>query len=148
MLLRVSLISKILLALDDSARAPRVAAAGGLLAARFGASLHPLRVVLLRPGSATNDALPESQARDASSALAELSRSLMDALVAPPRVRVGEPWRVIVELANEIGADLIVLGARGQHEDALGATASGVLAHALQDVFLVRDAVRRSVLPS
>ena len=139
------MVSKILLALDDSARAARVAAAGALLATKFGASLHPLRVVPVRPGVSTHDAIPESQLRDATAALGEIARSLMDALVAPPRVRVGEPWRVIIEVATEVEADLIVLGARGHSEQALGPTAAGVLAHAAQNVFVVRDVTRRSI---
>ena len=141
------LISKVLLALDDSPCAPRVAAVGGLIASRFGAALHPLRVIPARPGASTNDALPENQLRETTAALGELARSFMDALVAPPRVRIGEPWRVIVEVAGEIGADMIVLGARGHGHEAIGATASGVLAHAAQDVVVVRDLARRSVLP-
>ena len=136
-----------LLALDDSPSAPRVAAVGALIASRFGATLHPVRVVAARPGASTNDALPEHQLREATAALGELARSFMDALVAPPRVRIGEPWRVIIELAAEIGADMIVLGARGHGHDALGSTASGVLSHAAQDVVVVRDLQRRSVLP-
>ncbi len=138
------MVSKILLAIDDSMRASRVAAAGGLLATKFGASLHPLRVIPLRSG-ASHDVVPESQLREATTALGEIARSLMDALVAPPRVRIGEPWRIILEVATELEADLIVLGARGHSEQALGLTAAGVLAHAAQNVFVVRDVTRRSI---
>ena len=144
----VRLISKILLALDDSPCAPRVAAIGGLLASRFGATLHPVRVIASRPGASGVDGLPESAMREATQSLGELARSFMDALVAPPRVRVGEPWRVLVELATESGVDMSVLGARGHGSEPLGATASAVLVHATQDVFVVRDlATRKSVLP-
>ena len=101
----------------------------------------PIRVLQERLGTP----VPESQLREATAALGEIARSFMDALVAPPRVRIGEPWRVIVELATEEGADLIVLGARGHGEQALGATAANVLAHAAQNVFVVRDLARRSV---
>ena len=147
MLYVVRLISKILLALDDSPCAPRVAAIGGLLASRFGAALHPVRVIASRPGASSVE-LPESAMREATQSLGELARSFMDALVAPPRVRVGEPWRVLVELATESGVDMIVLGARGHGSEPLGSTASAVLVHAAQDVFVVRDlATRKSVLP-
>jgi nucleotide-binding universal stress UspA family protein len=139
-------ISKVLLALDDSPRVSRVAAAGGLIAARFAASLHPIRVIPVRPGVSTSDAVPVNQLREATVALGDIARSFMDALVAPPRVRVGEPWRVILELATEVEADLIVLGARGHSEQAIGSTASAVLAHATQNVFVVRDLVRRSMM--
>ena len=140
-------ITKALLALDDSRRAARIGSVGAVLAARFGASLHPLRVIQARASASTADAIPENQLREAMAALNELARSFMDALVAPPRVRVGEPWQVIIELATEIGADVIVLGARGHGEQSLGSTAANVLAHAPQSVFVVREQPRRSVLP-
>lgn len=122
-----------------------MAAVGALLAARFNASLHPVRVIPARAGVSTSEAMPEAQLREAMIALGEIARSFMDALVAPPRVRIGEPWRVIVELATEIEADLIVVGARGHGEQALGSTAAAVVAHAAQDVFVVRELARRSV---
>ena len=138
-------VSKVLLALDDSRCAPRVGSVGALIAARFGASIHPVRVIAMRANASTSD-VPDSQLREATTSLGELAKSFMDALVAPPRVRVGEPWRVILELATEAGADLIVMGARGHGEQALGSTAAHVLAHAAQNVFLVRDLGRRSIL--
>ena len=132
-------VSKVLLALDDSRCAPRVGSVGALIAARFGASLHPVRVIPMRANASTSDAIPEQQLREAMAALNDQVKSFMDALVAPPRMRVGEPWRVILELATEAGADLIVIGARGHGEQALGSTAANVLAHAAQNVFVVRD---------
>ncbi len=135
-------VSKILLALDDSPYATRVVTAGALLAVRFGASLHPIRVLTAR--NDVLDGVPDEHVREATIALGEIARSLMDVLVAPPRVRVGEPWREILELATESGADLIVLGARGHGTQALGATAGAVLSHAPMNVFVVRDLTRRS----
>lgn len=135
-----------LLALDDSRCAARVGSVGAMIAARFGASMHPVRVIPLRANASTSDAIPEHQLREAMNALNDQMKSFMDALVAPPRIRVGEPWRIIIELATEVGADLIVIGARGHGELALGSTAANVLAHAAQNVFVVRDLGRRSML--
>ena len=140
------MVTKVLLALDDSRYAPRVGSVGALIAARFGASLHPVRVIPTRANVSTSDAIPELQLREAMGSLTELSKSFMDALVAPPRLRVGEPWRVILELATEAGADLIVVGARGHGDQALGSTVANVLAHATQNVFVVRDLGRHSML--
>jgi nucleotide-binding universal stress UspA family protein len=53
---------------------------------------------------------------------------------------------VIIELATEAGADLIVIGARGHGEQALGSTAANVIAHAGQNVFVVRDLGRHSIV--
>ena len=139
-------VSKVLLALDESRWAPRVGSVAAMIATRFGASLHPVRVIPARANSSTSDAIPEQQLREATASLNEHAKSFMDALVAPPRIRVGEPWRAIIELATETGADLIVIGARGHGEEALGSTAANVLAHATQNVFVVRDLGRGSIL--
>lgn len=141
------MISNIVLALDDSQRAPRVAAVGALLATRFGAMLHPVRVLPVRAGVSTSEAASDHVLNEATQALIELTRPFMDALVATPRVRVGEPWRVLVELAAEQNVEVIVMGTRGHGSEPVGATALAVLAHAAQDVFLVRDHSRRSVAP-
>lgn len=139
-------VSKVLLALDDSRWAPRVGSVAAMIATRFGASLHPVRVIAARANTSTSDAIPEQQLREAMASLNEHAKSFMDALVAPARIRVGEPWRAIIELATETGADLIVIGARGHGEQALGSTVADVLAHAAQNVFVVCDLGRRSVL--
>ena len=50
---------------------------------------------------------------------------------------------MILELATEAQADLIVIGARRHSEQAIGSTVAAVIAHATQNVFVVRDLVRR-----
>ncbi len=55
----------------------------------------------------------------------------------------GDPGQVLVEIAEQIGADLIVLGARGQDANergALGSTAEAVLRHAAVAVTTVKRA--------
>ncbi len=132
------MISKVLVALDDSQHVARIAAWGGLLAARFGASLHLLRVIPMHSRQSQAPSVPEHQLRAATEALNEIARSLMDAMVAPPRVRIGEPWRVLIDVASEIGADVIVLGAGRHGDQSLGSTASAVATRAPNHVFLVR----------
>lgn len=55
-------------------------------------------------------------------------------------VRIGVPKFEITAMANEIGADLIVLGSHGRHgwRLILGSTANGVLHLAEADVLAVR----------
>jgi nucleotide-binding universal stress UspA family protein len=60
-------------------------------------------------------------------------------------VRRGQPWRCILELGDELDAELIVVGAHGFHLDpTLGSTASKVVNHARRNVLVVRaGGVRR-----
>ncbi|MGR8980491.1 MAG: universal stress protein [Gammaproteobacteria bacterium] len=55
-------------------------------------------------------------------------------------LKVGSPKVEITQLAEEINADLIVIGSHGRHGLALllGSTANGVLHHATCDVLAVR----------
>ena len=55
-------------------------------------------------------------------------------------VEIGIPKREIVRVAEELGADLIVLGSHGRHglQLLLGSTANGVLHQAKCDVLAVR----------
>ena len=71
--------------------------------------------------------------------LEELGRQLEvaeDSLV----MEMGSPKLEIIRVAEEIGADLIVVGSHGRHGLALllGSTANGVLHHATCDVLAVR----------
>ncbi len=69
-------------------------------------------------------------------------------------VRVGTPWREIVELAEELRVDAIVVGSRGLsaiQRLLLGSTAENVVRHAPCAVLVVRDGplrrIRKVLLP-
>jgi universal stress protein A len=64
----------------------------------------------------------------------------MDVGEADLRLETGSPKQEIIRIAEEIKADLIVLGSHGRHGLALllGSTANGVLHHASCDVLAVR----------
>ncbi|MBI1195713.1 MAG: universal stress protein [Gammaproteobacteria bacterium] len=67
----------------------------------------------------------------------------------PPRleVRLGTPKSEIIQLAEELGCDLLILGARGRRglERLLGSTATAVLAHAPCDVLAVHTPPRNTL---
>ncbi len=143
------MIQTILVALDSSARAPGVLAAACEIAEKLGARIVPLRIISIPPDFppaahvSAGDPLP-SHLRDV--ALAELDILLaavpsgvaMDA----PRVRVGQPWRAIVDAAEELNADLVVLGSHGYHgaDRILGTTAGKVANLCKRSVLVVRVA--------
>ena len=56
-------------------------------------------------------------------------------------IRVGIPWKEIVQAAKELGVDLIVLGSHGKHsleELILGSTVENVTRHAPCPVLVIR----------
>ena len=98
------------------------------------------------------DELWSRQARHSMAALVKRLRKKLPAVRG--FVRVGTPWREIVELAQELGVDAIVVGSRGLsaiQRLLLGSTAENVVRHAPCPVLVVRDGplrrVRKVLLP-
>jgi nucleotide-binding universal stress UspA family protein len=149
------MITRILLALDGSPRAPGVFDAAAEIAARFGATLLPFRALFVAPE------FPAAAAGSESDALPDyLTKGALDELVritgrpAPPGIRIeapvvrfGSPWRLIIEMSEELDVDLIVLGSHGYHglDRILGTTAASVANHAHRHVFVVHDRTERLV---
>jgi len=143
------MIRTILVALDGSTRAPGVYDAAAEIAERFGATLQPLRAISVPPefpaaaaGSRT-DPLPMHMAEEAAGAIARIVSSVppRNVLSRSPIVRAGEPWRLIIEVSDEIGADLIVIGSHGYHglDRLLGTTAARVANVAHRNVLVVHE---------
>ena len=61
--------------------------------------------------------------------------------VDAPIVRMGQPWRLILEVADELDVDLIVLGSHGYHglDRILGTTAARVANVANRNVLVVHE---------
>jgi len=141
------MIETILVALDGSRRAPGVFAAAAEVAKRFDAELTLLRVVYLPtefpPAGhvAAADPLRVHLIREAESALAAFSMAAFDVRIAPAVTRDGQPWRVILEVANELNVDLIVMGSHGYYafDRILGTTAGKVVNLARRNVMVVHE---------
>jgi nucleotide-binding universal stress UspA family protein len=147
-------IGSMLAALDGSPRARGVFDAATEMAGRYGALLHVLRVVMVPPefpaAGAGNPADPlpghlvkvalEDLVRITSTAAADPHMRL-----APPIVRVGEPWRVILELSDELDVDLIAVGSHGYGtlDRILGTTAGRVANIATRNVLVVHERFER-----
>jgi nucleotide-binding universal stress UspA family protein len=129
-------------------------AGGGTLSIVYVADPPPpySQPLLDRIGPADPDELWTRRARRSMASLLERLRpELPD---ARGFVRVGTPWREIVRLAGELGADGIVVGSVGHsaiERLLLGSTAEGVVRNASRPVLVVRNGpltrVRRVLLP-
>ncbi len=141
------MIRRIVVALDASERARGVFDAASEVARRFAARIWVVRVIPFAqefPAAAhveASDPLPAHLERLAIQDLQTFIDGLMEVDVAPPLVRVGQPWRAIIAVAAELDADLIVLGSHGYHglDRVLGTTAAKVANLAQCHVFVVHN---------
>jgi len=139
------MIRTLLVALDGSPRAPGVFAAAAEIARRFQAELVLLRVIFIPAefppaGHMTHlDPLREQMIREAEGALGDFASTAPDVMVMPPLVRHGQPWKVILDVSDELDVDLIVMGSHGYHglDRVLGTTAGKVANLARRNVMVV-----------
>ena len=137
--------ASMLIALDDSPRAPGVFEAGTDLARLTGAQVFLVRVLTeptdIPPAAHT---MPDRLARDVEQAVRREFQHLMnsapDVQFATPIVIEGDPWRRIIEVGKQLDVDVIVVGNHRTHgvERVLGTVASRVVNHADRSVLVVR----------
>jgi len=136
----------ILVALDGSPRAPIVLHAACDLARGMGAKLLLVRAVTL-PVELSPELMTISPndvearlAAEAHAELEELGRTVPDGTLAGVRTELGVPWQVLCNVAQEVDALLIVIGAHGYRllDRILGTTAAKVVNHADRTVHVVR----------
>jgi nucleotide-binding universal stress UspA family protein len=152
----VLLSKKMLLATvgsEDAALAARTAAG---LAQKMGSELHVVyvrpRIVPHRPGYYLGPEAVEDAERKEREGLEREAQRLLDAQaeevrgaggsVARAHLRVGRPDEEIVDLAEELGVGLIVMGSRGQEgvrRALLGSVSDSVVRHAHCPVLVVRQ---------
>lgn len=137
----------ILLASDFSEGSVQVAQRAASLARCYQARLSAVHVVDYFPvaDSAYGPGIPFDP--DLTDQLVDAARQRLAELAEPLGVpgdahwvEIGSPKLEIVRVAEEKGADLIVVGSHGRHglQLLLGSTASGILHHARCDVLAVR----------
>jgi nucleotide-binding universal stress UspA family protein len=138
-------ISTVAVGSDGSARANRAVASAAEIARRFGAKL-----VLL---SAFDDLVPPDDARDielqwacnSSAAVRShleqiAARLTQEGLECETLADQGEPADVLLRLASECGADLLVIGNKGMERRLLGSVPNAVTHKADCSVLLVKTA--------
>lgn len=137
--------SSLLVALDESPRAPLVFSTATALARRTDATITLIRVLTepadVPPAGQTNpDSLRDDLERIVRAELQRLIDSAPDVRFARPVVVDGDPWRRIIEAGVRLDADLIIVGNHRYHgvERVLGTVASRVVNHADRNVLVVR----------
>ncbi|HVW24603.1 MAG TPA: universal stress protein [Polyangiaceae bacterium] len=142
------MFQRILVALDASVRAAGVFKVAGELARAVGARLYVARAITVPPEfppAAAGCPADPLVARMAANAMQDMSRLIAaapdDVAVQPPIVRLGVPWRVILDVADERDVDLIVIGSHGYHgwDHILGTTAAKIVNIARRHVFVVHE---------
>jgi universal stress protein A len=143
----------ILAAVDATQRAHAVLAAAASMADRFGARVYVYRAIVVPPEFAPaahvnhGDPLPAFLERRGVEELERLVQAVPGATLARPLVTTGHPWRAIVEAAERVSADVIVMGSHGHHgiDWVLGTTTGKVATRAPCHVFIVHDAPRENL---
>jgi len=133
----------ILLATDLTEASQKTAQAAMNLAKDFGAKLSVVHVVEPIPsysyGYIGTADIEAELAKEAEKNMAKLAQ-VLSIPEADQRLETGQPKAHILEVAKELGVDLIVVGSHGRHGLArlLGSTASAVLHGAECDVLTIR----------
>ena len=140
----------ILAALDGSPRASQVLRHAAELAAQTGATLHLCRAVNVPPDVPADvwilagEQLTAHLLNQGAEELTELAQAVQPSqtsVVWGQRLcRLGIPGQVVIELADELHADLIVMGSHGYgfFERLIGTTAARIVNHARCSVLVVR----------
>jgi nucleotide-binding universal stress UspA family protein len=144
-------VERILVGLDASTRAAAVLSAVAELAEASGAKLVLFRAVGI-PRDLPKEALSITSEKT-QELLEQLGRRDLEALAASVpdnvgfeiRIQVGTPWRSICAAAEEIRADMIIIGSHGYEglDRLLGTTAAKVVNHAPCSVLALRPPIPR-----
>jgi nucleotide-binding universal stress UspA family protein len=129
---------RILLATDGSGDARLAARAAADLSDKTGAELHVIHAWQYVPHPVLD---PEHYEQEAGRLLKEQTQLLTGATVREAHLTMAPPVDAILDLGEEIGADLIVVGSRGHgpiERLFLGSVSEGVVHHATRPVLVLR----------
>jgi nucleotide-binding universal stress UspA family protein len=134
---------RILLATDGSPDAVLASRAAVDLSTRTGSELHVVHAWHSVPSTRFETFIRAQRHREAEELLTEQASSIRDAggVVAETCLREGPAVDEILDLAEEVGADLIVLGSRGHgpvERLVVGSISEGVVHHARCPVLVLR----------
>lgn len=143
--------TRILLATDGSPDAERATRAAVELAGKTGSELHMVHVGEYLPTYLAQTEEEPAELRETARELLEReARKVAEAgAVAEAHLRLGRPAEQIVDLSEELGAGVVVVGSRGLstlRRALMGSVSDSVVRHAHCPVFVIRaeDAGRTS----
>lgn len=143
--------AKILAAVDGGPQAESVARMAATFAAKMGSELHVVHVgfvpAMYHPEMRGYPSRVEAVQQETQQVLDKEVGRIEDtgARVSRAHLRMGRPDAEILELAEELGADLIVVGSRGLgglRRTLLGSVSDSVVRHAHCPVLVVRQDTR------
>jgi len=147
-------IRKVLVAEDFSDSSRHALEHAEMIASKFGASIELVHVIqetaaltslggpMVTPGILGHEETMEVRARAQMEHQADELRGR--GLIVKPRVLTGDPLECIIEVAKNIGADLLVVGTHGRTGVAhllLGSVAESILRHSPCPVLCVRHPI-------
>jgi nucleotide-binding universal stress UspA family protein len=153
--------TKVLVAVDDSAEAGVAARMAAVLAAKTGSELHVVHAAPLpSPVGApegtiydpdVSERLREMAAETGREVLQDQARQMSGGkgAVKDTHLRIGRPDHHVTEVAEELGAGLIVVGSRGRgplKRALMGSVSDSIVRHAHCPVLVVRNAHDGEVL--
>jgi universal stress protein F len=139
-------MDRLLVGLDASARAEGVLSVATQVARRTGGKLVLFRAVgvpheiPVEAYSMTPASLAELLEKDAQKYLDQMATTVPAGIVERTYVHIGTPWQGICSAADQLGADMIVIGSHGYSglDRVIGTTAAKVVNHAKQSVLVVK----------
>jgi nucleotide-binding universal stress UspA family protein len=137
------MISKIAVGTDGTATANEAVRQAAELARQFGAKLTLLSVFQDSPGGSADTDIElqwsSNPAARVRSILERLEEDLkLEGIESETRAASGDPGKVLVELAEECGADLLVIGNKGMQRRVLGSVPNTVTHRANCSVLVVK----------
>lgn len=141
------MLKRVLVALDDSARATAVFDVGADFAHKYGAELYLFRTVTVpqefpaAAASSANDPLPAYLKEAADKDLCGLAKRAPHVAVTENIITFGFPAQLILEMAEDLNVDLIVMGSHGYRgwDRVLGTTAATIANRSTRNVLIVHD---------
>ena len=136
---------RILIAVDDSPRAAGVFDTGAEYARKLGAELYLFQTLTIPPefpaaaASSEEDQLPAHLIKIAKGQLCDLAKRAPDIAIAETVITFGTPGQMILEAADKLQVDLIVLGSHGYRgwDRVLGTTAATIANRSTRNVLVV-----------
>ncbi len=148
-------MDRILVGLDASPRAAGTLHTAVELARRIGGKVLLFRAVGIPVGipheaySMSPASLADLLETEAKTYLAQAAAKVPPELLLGTAVGVGTPWQAVCAAADHNSIDIIVIGSHGYSgiDRLIGTTASKIVNHAKQSVFVVRDPVAHEAAP-